>query len=65
MKIDEKLLEVLDKTTLSERDFEFVKNHKDVIKVENCGHSGRRPEEFRFSTKLVNGKEINIYKMIW
>jgi len=65
MKIDEKLTEVLKENVLNEKDFEFVKNHKDVSILESGRHSGRRPEEFVYEIKLINGENYKIYRMIW
>jgi|AntAceMinimDraft_10_1070366.scaffolds.fasta_scaffold879793_1 hypothetical protein len=65
--IDKKVTEILKEegSVLSRKDFDFLKNHKDVSSVENERHSGRRPEEFIYDVKLINGENYNIYRMVW
>ena len=65
MKIGEKVTEVLKENVLSEKDYNFLKNHKDVSSIENGRHSGRRPEEMIYDLKLVNGESYQIYRMVW
>ncbi|MBA7576302.1 hypothetical protein ES695_13780 [Candidatus Atribacteria bacterium 1244-E10-H5-B2] len=61
MEFNKRLLKILDKEILTEKEFEFVEEHEDVKSVENYGRSGRYPKKYVYDVTLINGKRYDIY----
>jgi len=61
MKINKRLLKILGKEILTDKEFEFVEEHEDVKSVENYGRSGRYPEKYVYDVTLINGELFDIY----
>ena len=60
--MNKKLMELLEKEIVTAEEFEFINEHEDIIKIENCGGSGKCVDKIWFNVVTIDGEEFNIYK---
>ncbi|BDR74332.1 hypothetical protein K144316041_p21710 (plasmid) [Clostridium tetani] len=61
MKIDKRLMELLEKEFVTVEELEKIEEHEQVEETEFCGASGKHIGHNWYNITLINKEEYNIY----